>query len=449
MLRASVAKVASHSTCPLPGVPRWFSGRVGNGRARLQHDPRGAPSSKRCGSSNVSYIIRQLGWSTSRASEAVSSVQTGRYISKRFRYSTAIVTSRGRLRAPRGPRGLSTERSRSSCVGGAPLRKPSGAASGPRIGWAQCRADIEGRPRAATPGSHLRIGADRAVVREPGAHTERREPELGETLPEALEEPSGLGVEDRDSTPSYPISRSSSKLASCSGPVTSGDQSIMFMPSFGCAPWSLVTETGWRRSTAMSFAHRSPASASSHPRPRSRCSHLTEILGGLGADVVKVEIRPAAEEDSRAWGPVVLRGRQRDVLRSEPLEALAPRARFKDEQGREGAASSSTAPTCSCSRCARGRPIGSGLAAMPCVRATSGSSTARSARSVDPGRSPTSRVTTHCMQGFAGLISVTGEGRPGVRVGASGHRPRDAGLGGARRFWLRCSERASNGRGRD
>ena len=48
----------------------------------------------------------------------------------------------------------------------------------------------------------------------------------------------------------------------------------------------------------------------------------TEILAALGADVIKVE-HPGRGDEARAWGPPFFDGRQRDVLRREPLEAVA------------------------------------------------------------------------------------------------------------------------------
>ena len=109
---------------------------------------------------NVSYIIRQFGWSTSRTRDAASSAQFTRYISKRFRYSMTIVTSRVAAYSAAARR-LSTDRSRSSRVGPAPLKKPSGASSGPQSVWAPSAAQastadlVAARPRARTSGSAL------------------------------------------------------------------------------------------------------------------------------------------------------------------------------------------------------------------------------------------------------------------------------------------------------
>ena len=205
-------------TCPLPGVPRWFSDawKWTSTSAHEISAVRGSFSSMWAW--NVSYIIRQLGWSTSRTSEAVSSAQFTRYISKRFRYSTAIVTSRVAA-CSAAARRLSAERSRSSWVGrGSAEERRVERRAGRTVSGARVPRRHRGPPSCLSdPGSHLRIGADRAVVREAGADTERREPELGETLPEALVL-AGLGVEDRDLDSVVSDSRSSSKVGVVLGP---------------------------------------------------------------------------------------------------------------------------------------------------------------------------------------------------------------------------------------
>jgi len=173
----------------------------------------------------------------------------------------------------------------------------------------------------------------------------------------------------------------------------------------------------------------------------------TEILGGLGADVVKVE-HPGRGDEARAWGPSFFDGGSVMFFaanRSKRSLALD----LKDEQGREVLL-----------RLVDGADVFvQSLRAGTADRLGLGSEalTARNERLVycsirafgprgplagEPGYDP-------LMQAFAGLISITGESdRPGVRVGAS---VVDIGTG----VWAALGivsallERVTTGRGRD
>jgi crotonobetainyl-CoA:carnitine CoA-transferase CaiB-like acyl-CoA transferase len=173
----------------------------------------------------------------------------------------------------------------------------------------------------------------------------------------------------------------------------------------------------------------------------------TEILGGLGAEVVKVE-HPGRGDEARAWGPSFFDGGSVMFFaanRSKRSLALD----FKDEQGREALL-----------RLIDGADVFvQSLRAGAAERLGLGSDAlrARNARLVycsirafgqqgplagDPGYDP-------LMQAFAGLISITGEpDRPGVRVGAS---VVDIGTGvwAALGIVAALMERSTTGHGRD
>ena len=119
----------------------------------------------------------------------------------------------------------------------------------------------------------------------------------------------------------------------------------------------------------------------------------TQILGALGADVVKVE-HPQRGDEARAWGPQFFEGGSVMFFAANASKrSLA--LDFKDAaRAWRRCCGSSTAPTSSSSRCGRARRSGSGSAATRCARGTSGSSTARSARSAATGRSRGSPATT-------------------------------------------------------
>ena len=118
----------------------------------------------------------------------------------------------------------------------------------------------------------------------------------------------------------------------------------------------------------------------------------TEILGGLGADVVKVE-HPARGDEARAWGPSFFDGGSVMFFaanRSKRSLALD----FKDDQGLEALLRLVDGADVFVQSLRAGTASGSDSAAMLCVHATTGSSTARFARSADRGRLPASRATT-------------------------------------------------------
>jgi crotonobetainyl-CoA:carnitine CoA-transferase CaiB-like acyl-CoA transferase len=173
----------------------------------------------------------------------------------------------------------------------------------------------------------------------------------------------------------------------------------------------------------------------------------TEILGGLGAEVVKVE-HPTRGDEARAWGPPFFDGGSVMFFganRSKRSLALD----FKDERGLEALL-----------RLVDGADVFvQSLRAGTAERLGLGSDAlrARNERLVycsirafgklgplaaEPGYDP-------LLQAFAGLISITGEeGRPGVRLGASAV---DIGTGvwAALGIVAALHERATTGFGRD
>jgi crotonobetainyl-CoA:carnitine CoA-transferase CaiB-like acyl-CoA transferase len=151
----------------------------------------------------------------------------------------------------------------------------------------------------------------------------------------------------------------------------------------------------------------------------------TEILGGLGADVVKVE-HPARGDEARAWGPSFFDGGSVMFFaanRSKRSLALD----FKNEQGQQALL----------------RLVDGADVFVQSLRSGTAERLGRSGPLADePGYDP-------LMQAFAGLISITGEPeRPGVRVGAS---VIDLGTGvwAALGILAALLERTSTGRGRD
>lgn len=142
----------------------------------------------------------------------------------------------------------------------------------------------------------------------------------------------------------------------------------------------------------------------------------TQILGALGADVVKVE-RPGAGDEARDWGPEFFPGGSvmffaanadkrslaLDLKRgAEVLLRLAERADVLVQSLRPGAA----------------ERLGIGPATVRArnarlVYCSIGAYGSRGPLSREPGYDP-------LMQAFSGILSVTGEPeRPGVRAGAS------------------------------
>ena len=173
----------------------------------------------------------------------------------------------------------------------------------------------------------------------------------------------------------------------------------------------------------------------------------TEILGGLGAEVVKVE-HPGRGDEARAWGPAFFDGGSVMFFaanRSKRSLALD----FKDERGREAllklvdgadvfvqslrtGAAERLGLGCDALRARNERLVYCSIRAFGKLGPLAG----------EPGYDP-------LMQAFAGLMSITGEAdRPGVRVGAS---VIDIGTG----VWAALGivgallERATTGRGRD
>ncbi len=173
----------------------------------------------------------------------------------------------------------------------------------------------------------------------------------------------------------------------------------------------------------------------------------TEILGGLGADVVKVE-HPARGDEARAWGPSFFDGGSVMFFaanRSKRSLALD----FKDERGLEALLRLVDDADVFVQSLRAGTAERLGLGS-DVLRARNDGLVYCSVRAFgrsgplanEPGYDP-------LMQAFAGLISITGEpDRPGVRVGAS---VVDLGTGvwAALGILAALLERASTGRGRD
>jgi crotonobetainyl-CoA:carnitine CoA-transferase CaiB-like acyl-CoA transferase len=173
----------------------------------------------------------------------------------------------------------------------------------------------------------------------------------------------------------------------------------------------------------------------------------TEILGGLGAEVVKVE-HPGRGDEARAWGPSFFDGGSVMFFaanRSKRSLALD----FKDERGREALLRLVDGADVFVQSLRTGAADRLGLGS-DALRARNERLVYCSIRAFgqqgplagEPGYDP-------LMQAFAGLISITGEAdRPGVRVGAS---VIDIGTG----VWAALGivgallERATTGRGRD
>jgi crotonobetainyl-CoA:carnitine CoA-transferase CaiB-like acyl-CoA transferase len=173
----------------------------------------------------------------------------------------------------------------------------------------------------------------------------------------------------------------------------------------------------------------------------------TEILGGLGADVVKVE-HPGRGDEARAWGPAFFEGGSVMFFaanRSKRSLALD----FKDEAGRAALLRLVDDADVFVQSLREGTAERLGLGS-DALRGRNDRLVYCSIRAFgrngplasEPGYDP-------LMQAFAGLISITGEpGRPGVRIGAS---VVDIGTGvwAALGIIAALLERATTGRGRD
>ena len=173
----------------------------------------------------------------------------------------------------------------------------------------------------------------------------------------------------------------------------------------------------------------------------------TEILGGLGADVVKVE-HPGRGDEARAWGPPFFDGGSVMFFaanRSKRSLALD----FKDEGGREALLQLVDSADVFVQSLREGAATRLGLGS-DALRGRNERLVYCSIRAFgrngplaqEPGYDP-------LMQAFAGLMSITGEpDRPGVRVGAS---VIDIGTGvwAALGIIAALLERVTTGRGRD
>ncbi len=173
----------------------------------------------------------------------------------------------------------------------------------------------------------------------------------------------------------------------------------------------------------------------------------TEILGGLGAEVVKVE-HPGRGDEARAWGPSFFDGGSVMFFaanRSKRSLALD----FKDAAGREALLRLVDGADVFVQSLRHGTAERLGLGSDG-LRARNERLVYCSIRafgkagplSGEPGYDP-------LMQAFGGLVSITGEAdRPGVRVGAS---VVDIGTGvwAALGILAALMERTATGRGRD
>jgi crotonobetainyl-CoA:carnitine CoA-transferase CaiB-like acyl-CoA transferase len=173
----------------------------------------------------------------------------------------------------------------------------------------------------------------------------------------------------------------------------------------------------------------------------------TQILGALGADVVKIE-HPQRGDEARAWGPSFFEGGSvmffaanaskrslaLDVKSAQGMEALQALVELSDvfiQSMRPGTA----------------ERLGLGAAALRArnerlVYCSIGAFGRRGPLADQPGYDP-------LMQAFTGIVSVTGEaGRPGVRVGTS---LIDTGTGvwAALAIVAALYERVQSGRGRE
>jgi crotonobetainyl-CoA:carnitine CoA-transferase CaiB-like acyl-CoA transferase len=173
----------------------------------------------------------------------------------------------------------------------------------------------------------------------------------------------------------------------------------------------------------------------------------TEILGGLGAEVVKVE-HPGRGDEARAWGPSFFDGGSVMFFaanRSKRSLALD----FKDERGREALLKlvDGADVFVQSLRTGSAERLGLGSDALRerndrLVYCSIRAFGEHGPLACEPGYDP-------LMQAFAGLISITGEAdRPGVRVGAS---VVDIGTGvwAALGIVAALMERATTGHGRD
>ncbi len=172
----------------------------------------------------------------------------------------------------------------------------------------------------------------------------------------------------------------------------------------------------------------------------------TEILGGLGAEVVKVE-HPGRGDEARAWGPAFFDGGSVMFFaanRSKRSLALD----FKDARGREVLLRLIDGTDVFVQSLRQGAAERHGLGSEALrarnerlVTCSIGAFGAHGPLAGEPGYDP-------LMQAFAGLVSITGEpDRPGVRVGTS---LVDIGTGvwAALGIVAALYERASTGRGR-
>jgi Predicted acyl-CoA transferases/carnitine dehydratase len=119
----------------------------------------------------------------------------------------------------------------------------------------------------------------------------------------------------------------------------------------------------------------------------------TQILGDMGADVVKVE-RRGRGDDARAWAPPYW-GEESATFMGVNRSKRSLAVDMKHDEGRAVVGGSSRRPMSSSSRCARAPSRSSAWAGREPTRSIPGSSTARSPPSARKGHSAIAPATTH------------------------------------------------------